>query len=130
MKDQGFTFLEVILALTLFSFGLMAIVRMFGVSAQTLQSGGHRTKAVLLAQEKLEELKNLSYNGLRDIDTDHDGIHTSEEARGPIRLIWTVHINQPGMGLSMLKVSGVWRDPGGQVRSVDLATLRTDLDIE
>lgn len=130
MRHQGFTFLEVILALALFSFGMMAVIKMFGVSAQTLQSGGHRTIAVLLAQEKLEELKSLPYSGLLDMDADHDGIHTSEEAHGHIRLIWAVHIGHPGIGLSTLKVSAVWQGPGGQMRSVDFATLRTDLDME
>ncbi|MCI0526826.1 MAG: prepilin-type N-terminal cleavage/methylation domain-containing protein [Nitrospira sp.] len=127
---KGFTFIEVILALTLFSFGLLAITGMFGVSTQALQSGGDRTKAVLLAQEKLEELKDLPYHHIMFTPNDQgpaDRLHTAREDHGPIQLSWSVEKDRPMAGLSVLTVQAIWRASGGQVKSVKFVTLRTDL---
>ena len=127
---KGFTFLEVILALTLFSFGVLAITEMFGVSTQALQSSGNRTKAILLAQEKLEELKNLTDHQLRSIPVEEnteEQIHTFQEERGPIQLVWFVQKDSPRVGLSVLTVKAIWRVSGGQIKSVSFVTLRSDL---
>jgi prepilin-type N-terminal cleavage/methylation domain-containing protein len=127
---RGFTFLEVILALTLFSFGLLAVTGMFGISTQALQSGGDRTKAVLLAQEKLEQLKILPYHSLIFPPAGEypDGpFDTVRENHGPIHLTWSVQKDQPWVGLSVLTVEATWRISGGQIKSVKFTTLRADL---
>lgn len=128
---RGFTFLEVILALTLFSFGLLAVTGMFGISTQALQSGGDRTKAVFLAQEKLEQLKSLPDHSLIFLPSEeHPGalLHTAQENHGPIHLTWSVQKDRPLAGLSVLTVEATWRISGGQIKSVRLVTLRADLD--
>jgi prepilin-type N-terminal cleavage/methylation domain-containing protein len=128
---KGFTFIEVIIALTLFSFGLLAITGMFGVSTQALQSGGSRTKAVLLAQEKLEQLKSLPYHHIMFTPSDEDPndlLHTVREDHGPIQLSWSVQKDRPMAGLSVLTVEAVWRVSGGRIKSVKFVTLRTELD--
>jgi len=119
---KGFTFLEVILSLAIFSFGLLAITGMFGVSNQALQSGGNRTKAILLAQEKLEELKNLPYPQLISTPMEED------EERGSIQLVWSVQKDSPRVGLSVVAVKAVWRASGGQTQSVSFVTLGSDLE--
>ncbi|GEM_PF-378253 len=130
---KGFTFIEVILALTLFSFGLLAITGMFGVSTQALQSGSDRTKAVLLAQEKLEQLKDLPYHHIIFTPNDQDPadlLHTDRENHGPIQLSWSVEKDRPMAGLSVLTVQAIWRASGGQIKSVKFVTLRTDFGEE
>lgn len=128
---KGFTFIEVIVALTLFSFGLLAITGMFGVSTQALQSGGDRTKAVLLAQEKLEELKSVPYHQLLSTlggEDQEDQIHPLQERHGSNLLTWIVQKDQPMIGLTVLTVTVTWKTSGGQIKSVKLVTLRTNLD--
>ena len=128
--DKGFTFLEVILAMTILSFGLLAITGMFGVSTQALHSSGNRTKAILLAQEKLEELKSLPYDQMISAPMEEDTeepVYTFQEERGPILLVWAVQEDHPQMGLSLLAVKAVWKSSGGQTQSVSFITLRTDL---
>jgi len=130
LEMRGFTFIEVILALTLFSFGLLAVTGMFGVSTQALQSGGDRTKAVLLAQEKLEQLKSLPYHHIMFTPSGEDSddpLGTVREDHGPIQLIWSVQKDRPMAGLSVLTVEAVWRVSGGQMKSVKFVTLRADL---
>lgn len=123
---KGFTFLEVILALALFTFGLLAITRMFGVSTQALQSGGNRMNAIFLAQEKMEALKSLPYAHMLDEDPDQDGNHTFQDSQGSIQRTWTIQKDQPMAGLSLLTVRATWREAGG-VRTVSLVTLRAEL---
>jgi hypothetical protein len=118
---KGFALLEVILALTIFTFGLLAISGMFGVSSQALQSSGNRTKAILLAQEKLEELKNFPYPQLIFTPVEEG------EERGSIQLVWSIQKDSPMVGLSLLTVTATWRDVGGEMKRVNLATLRADL---
>jgi prepilin-type N-terminal cleavage/methylation domain-containing protein len=130
LEMKGFTFIEVILSLTILSFGLLAITGMFGVSTQALHSSGNRTKAILLAQEKLEELKNLPYHQLISTPMEEDTeepAHTFQEERGSILLVWSVQKDRPRMGLSVLTVKAAWRSSGGQTQTVSFVTLRTDL---
>ena len=128
---KGFTFLEVILALTLFTFGLLAITRMFGVSMQALQFSGNHTKAILLAQEKLEALKSVPYNRLLDEGllteiASGDRIHTFQDAQGSIHRTWTIQKDQPIAGLGLIKVRTTWTDAAGKIKEVSLVSLRTD----
>ena len=130
---KGFTFLEVILALTLFTFGLLAITRMFGFSTQAIQFSGNRTKAILVAQEKLEALKSIPYNNLLDEDrlteiASKDGIHTFQDTQGLIQRTWTIQKDQPIVGLGLIKVRTAWIDAGGKTKEVSLVTLQTNLD--
>ena len=130
---RGFTFLEVILALTLFTFGLLAITRMFGFSAQAIQFSGNRTKAILVAQEKLEALKSIPYNNLLDEDrlteiASKDGIHTFQDTQGLIQRTWTIQKDQPIVGLGLIKVRTAWIDAGGKTKEVSFVTLQTNLD--
>ena len=130
---KGFTFLEVILALTLFTFGLLAITRMFGFSSQAFQFSSNRTKAILVAQEKLEALKSIPYNNLLDEDrlteiASKDGIHTFQDTQGLIQRTWTIQKDQPIVGLSLIKVRTAWIDAGGKTKEVSLVTLQTNLD--
>jgi hypothetical protein len=129
LEMRGFTFIEVVLALMLLSFGLLAITGMFGVSSQALLSGGNRTKAVLLAQEKLEQLKDLPYphDDLTPEGRDpNDLLQTVREDHGPIQLVWYVQKDRPVAGLSILVVEAIWRGSGGQGKSVKFVTLRAD----
>ncbi|MGH7273836.1 MAG: type IV pilus modification PilV family protein [Nitrospiria bacterium] len=133
---RGFTFLEVILALTLFTFGLLAITRMFGFSTQAIQFSGNRTKAILVAQEKMEALKSIPYDNLLSASggedrlteiASSDGIHTFQDTQGLIQRTWTIQKDQPILGLGLITVRTNWLDAGGKTKEVSLVTLRTNL---
>lgn len=56
-RRRGFTLVEVLVALAIFLAGLVAIVQLFPVSLRAQQEAAYKTTAVLLAQQKVEEIR-------------------------------------------------------------------------
>jgi type IV pilus assembly protein PilV len=76
MRRNGFTLLEVLIALLVFSFGLLGMAGLLAVSVQTNHSAYLRTQATFLAQGMADRMRannlglwNLSYNGTYDKNT-------------------------------------------------------------
>jgi len=61
-KQNGFTFIEVVAGLIILAMGLLAIAIMQITSTKGGYSSSNVTQATIFAQDKLEFLKNLSYN--------------------------------------------------------------------
>jgi prepilin-type N-terminal cleavage/methylation domain-containing protein len=78
MSNQGLTLLEVLAAVAILSFGLLAVATMQGSSIKGNAQAIGTTEAITLAQDKLEELMRLPYNDADLADTDNDG--TSQDA--------------------------------------------------
>jgi prepilin-type N-terminal cleavage/methylation domain-containing protein len=78
MSNQGLTLLEVLAAVAILSFGLLAVATMQGSSIKGNSQAIGTTEAITLAQDKLEELMRLPYNDADLADTDNDG--TSQDA--------------------------------------------------
>lgn len=55
--SQGFTLLEVIVALTILSIGIIAIMRLFPVSIQQTQIAAERQQTAFLAKTELGQLR-------------------------------------------------------------------------
>lgn len=63
-RKSGFTFLEVLVALSLFAVGMISVLAIFPVNRRFLLQSANTTQAVELAQEKLEQVRALTYNDL------------------------------------------------------------------
>jgi prepilin-type N-terminal cleavage/methylation domain-containing protein len=77
-RNEGLTLLEVLAALAILSFGLLAVATMQGSSIKGNSRAIFTTEAITLAQDKAEELMRLPYNHADLTDTDNDG--TSQDA--------------------------------------------------
>ena len=64
MKRPGFTFLELLIALTLFLVGMVSIVQIFPANRRLLSQNDHMTQATFLAQETVEQLLAVNYDSL------------------------------------------------------------------
>ncbi|CAN5125632.1 hypothetical protein BH11PAT4_BH11PAT4_0810 [soil metagenome] len=64
MKLRAFTFLELLIALTLFIFGMVSLLQIFPANRKLLKQTAGTTQATFLAQEQLEKLKDDSYASL------------------------------------------------------------------
>lgn len=64
MKRRGFTFLELLIALTLFIFGMVSLLQIFPANRKLLKQTASTTQATFLAQEQLELLKDDAYASL------------------------------------------------------------------
>ena len=77
-RNEGLTLLEVLAAVAILSFGLLAVATMQGSSIKGNSQAIGTTEAITLAQDKLEELMRLPYSDADLTDTDNDG--TSQDA--------------------------------------------------
>ena len=83
-NEKGFSLIEILIAITVFAIGILAVGKMQITAIQGNSKANHLTEAVTLAQGKIEELISLDYNDplLADGDgdgTDKDGIGTNDD---------------------------------------------------
>jgi type IV pilus assembly protein PilV len=99
-KDQGFTLIEVLIALTIFAVGLLAVAAMQTSAITVNSTAGQITTRMTWAQDKLEELMALPYSDplLEDLGdppsgTDSAGnLHQETISEGSVNytILWTV----------------------------------------
>ena len=58
---RAFTLLELLVALSVFLFGMVTILQIFPANRRLLTQTGETTQAAFLAQEQLELLRSVSY---------------------------------------------------------------------
>jgi type IV pilus assembly protein PilV len=61
MKSKGFTMIEVLVSLVILSVAMLALAALMVQSTKNNSFGGHMTEAATFAQDKLEELKAVSW---------------------------------------------------------------------
>jgi prepilin-type N-terminal cleavage/methylation domain-containing protein len=90
IKDQGLTLLEILVAVTVLCVGVLAVAVMFPTSSGNMDYGGNISQATALAQEKIEESRNLSFDSVtagNDAPTGYTRIWTvSDSGTAPFRL--------------------------------------------
>jgi prepilin-type N-terminal cleavage/methylation domain-containing protein len=67
-KKQGFSLLEIIIALAILIIGVASVVNMFPVGLHASKRAADFSSAAILAQEKMAEAMYLGYDGLGEID--------------------------------------------------------------
>jgi prepilin-type N-terminal cleavage/methylation domain-containing protein len=73
-KSKGFTLLEVLIALIILSFSLLALAGLMITTTKNNASGNYVTEAATFAQDKLEELRAVKWENLIDgNNTDQQG---------------------------------------------------------
>ena len=120
-NEQGFSLLEVVVALTILAGGFLTVLNLFSGSVLSVDFSGQYLKAVTLASSKINELEMLNFQ-----PSEYSGKFKNDDSYR-----WEVDIaphdsplNDPGSGIQLqkvlLKVS--WEDRN-QTRNVELATL-------
>jgi type II secretion system protein I len=65
-KPKGFTLIEVLVALIILSFSLLALAGLMVTTTKNNAFGSHMTEAATFAQDKLEELRAIKWENLID----------------------------------------------------------------
>ncbi len=73
LKKNGFTLIEIIIALTILGIGLISVLAYLPVALDASKKAADMTTAALIAQKHIEEIKSASYNDI----TSADGYDTS-----------------------------------------------------
>jgi len=58
VRERGFTLLEVLIAISIFSIGVLAVAAMQGTATRGNRLGNELTRATVLAQQQIEVLKS------------------------------------------------------------------------
>ncbi len=96
-RQAGFTLVELIVALGLFGFVLLAITPLFMASVRSNFSGNEYTSIHILARDRLEELMNLPFNDPQLSPGTHDVVLPPvlpNSAPNPFRLDYEVLLFQ------------------------------------
>lgn len=129
MKDetiqspQGFTLLEVTIAVSILAVGLLGVAGM-QVAAIRATAGAYRTtEATERAQDRMELLLSLPYDDSLLSEGPHEDTSFSPE----YTVTWEVTENKPMHGMKKITVTVSW-DRRGATRSTVLACLKPDRD--
>jgi len=118
--DTGYSLIEVLVAMAIFSIGILAVASMVQSTTRNNTKGNVLTQATMLARGKIEELKRIT-----DVSTLADGAEDNIDASGSpggiYRREWDIS-NGPTAGSRKIVVTVSWTREN-QTRSVVLTTL-------
>jgi prepilin-type N-terminal cleavage/methylation domain-containing protein len=109
----GFSLLEVLVAMVILSIASLAVGKLMVGSSSFVSENAESTHAISLAQQKLENLRNLRY---LDLVSDSETRPGSEWKGMPFTVAWVVSNNTPITGTKTVVVTVSWSSKG-QTRS-------------
>jgi len=118
VDKKGFTIIEVLVAILIFSIGILAMAALFPMGMRVSYRAQMRTKALSYAMGKIEELRSLPF-------TDSAltaGEHTEGNLENRFELSWEVTDDVPLTGMKYVKVYVKWLPPAGDTEQIELET--------
>lgn len=101
-KEQGFTLVEILIALTIFAIGILGIASMQAWGLRGNASAIWHSQAATLAADRIEKLMMVDY---ADLTSD-------SETQGNYTISWTVSTNNPINNTATITVNVQWNDHG------------------
>ena len=147
-QQEGYTLVEILIAITVLAFGLLAVATMQVTAIKTNAIASGISQGLTLGQAKVEELMNLAYSAISDTDldgtdedADDDGIDDdggnfglndtggdsdNEEPNGRYTIYWNVAVNEPVISSKTIRVIVTWKEKGRN-KSIKLDFVKTSL---
>jgi len=104
IRDNGFTLLEVLLAITILSFGLLAVASMQVAAMKGNTHARGTTEGSTVVVDQLEKLMALTY------DSVVDGGPTTVDNKYTVT--WTVQADTPQTDTKTIAITATWTDIG------------------
>lgn len=149
IDDTGFSLVETMVAMSISMIVMMGGIAVLQVSGGFVQQGVMKTRAVSLAQGRLEAKRSVRWEAMLQDDLDHDGrtdvvmaddgqgadlsagdgIYSAQWEHDGVTLTWTVALDRLGplstAGFVTIRAKALYQGLGG-VRSVEIGTLRAN----
>ena len=149
-SEAGFSLIEVMIAMVILAFGILGVMGSFRWADHGLRYGANGTRALALAESRLEAKRSAPWAALLtdDLDADGtpdltmrddgtqgdlqagDGVFTGSLEEGGIRLIWTVRPDRPGLlhnaGAVVIEARASYMTGEAKWREIRLGTLRAN----
>ena len=108
-NNEGFTLIEVLIAISIFAFGLLSVAAMQISAIQVNSTAGQITTRSTWAQDKLEELMALPYTDPLLVDNNSAvGVMTNHTDTSPptgYTITWSVDNNNPVSSTKLITVT-------------------------
>lgn len=106
-RCEGFTLIEVMIAVVILAAGILALATMQIVSIRSNAFSTEMTYATMLAQSQFEQFRNIDYDS---VVTDSDVIPASETSKGiPYTVQWTVNDDDPTTDMKTIDLNVLWQ---------------------
>jgi len=113
-NKSGFTLLEVLIAISILTVGLLGVAQMQIMGIQGNYFSGNTTTALTLAEEKMEDLLGTSYINVIS-GNDANPIDETGQAGGIYTRTWIVANNTPIIDTKTVTVNVSWDNASHQV---------------
>ena len=118
LREGGFTLAEVLIALTIFSIGILSITQMLMIGEKGVVGGNKSFTAVQTARSQMELLRGGIVSEVMG-----EPCSTGSTPTPTIECTYSVRKDVPAEGLSTLEVISAWYE-GERKRQLVLTTLR------
>lgn len=138
-ENGGYTIVEVMIALAIFSIGFLAYSSLQVYSTKGNTKSKWLTQAATCATDRVEQLLDLPYThadltaGTHSPAEDSDGIDNDSDGRideveesGPLKISWTVTDDAPVANVKTINITITWRDPFRQ-NTINLEYYKADI---
>ena len=118
--EKGFSLVEVLIAVSIFSVGLLAVAQLLDTAIQYNSSARLMSEATQIAQYQMEKLMSSPY--------DDANLEESFSPYGPnsianYRLSWTVRQDLPMSAMKTIHLTVAWNDRG-EAKHLSVASIK------
>jgi len=119
-NKAGFTLIEILIATLVIVFGMLAMGTFLGSQVNKNSKNERQTYATVLAQAKIEELRNKALvTGVSSADNNND---TTTTTAGPFTRTWTIDDTTHPL-LDQITVQVVWTKAEGTGAGADVSQI-------
>ncbi len=150
MKNDGFSLIEVMVAMVISGVALMGTLGAVEISSRHVQQGSLNSKATELVQARLEAKRSVRWQSLLEDDLDRDGvpetlmvdngqgydvtagdgIYTAIHEHEGVTVVWMIETRRPGplssTAMVMIRAMASYVGLNGVKRDVQMATIRAN----
>ena len=117
--NRGFTLIEVLIAMAIFSIGILAIGSMQVTSINSNARARMHTEGYTWVGNRIERLTTLPYDDDDLTETVTDGVPHGPVSQGTYAISWTVQDDTPVVGAKTIRVTVTGANPQARPLSIN-----------